>query len=280
MKLSVVIPARNEAGNVGPTLDRLRERLRRERISYELLVVNDGSTDGTAAEVLARSAADPDVRLVNNDAPHGFGYAVRRGLDAFTGDAVVIVMADGSDDPDDLVKYFYILRDRAECAFGSRFVRGSRVENYPPFQLANNRLANFFIRVLFGIRSNDVTNAFKGYRATVIRGCRPLISPHFNLTVELPLKAFVRGYSYEVVGINWRQRTQGVSSLRLQEMGSRYLFIVLYVWLERLLTRGDYRRPDGETFQPFVAVGSLGNVGEWAGEPAAAGGPRDSEPRL
>jgi dolichol-phosphate mannosyltransferase len=271
MKLSVVIPARNEAANIGATLDGIRERLRRERITYELVVVNDGSSDGTVAEVLSRASTDAAVRVLHNPAPHGFGYAVRRGLDAFTGDAVAIVMADGSDDPDDLVKYFYILRDRAECAFGSRFAAGGRVEGYPRLKLGINRLANTFIRVLFRLRYNDVTNAFKGYRANVIQGCRPLVSPHFNLTVELPLKAIVRGYSYEVVGISWRQRTRGVSSLALKEMGSRYLFIVLYVWLERLLTRGDYRRPAGEVFESLGgrAAAPLG-AAEWGVPPDQA----------
>jgi len=256
VKLSVVIPARNEAGNIGPTLDALRERLAREGIAYELVVVDDGSHDTTGDEVRARMATDPGVRLVENQGRHGFGYAVRCGLEAFTGDAVAIMMADGSDSPDDLVRYFYILRDRAECAFGSRFVPGGQVENYPRFKLVVNRLANFFVRVLFRLRYNDVTNAFKAYRAEVIEGCRPLIAPHFNLTVELPLKAIVRGYSYETVPISWRQRKRGTSSLLLQEMGSRYLFIVLYVWLEKMLTRGDYRRPAGQTFEPFLRAAS------------------------
>jgi dolichol-phosphate mannosyltransferase len=251
MRLSVVIPARNEAGNIGLTLDQLRERLQHEGIPYELLVVNDGSTDGTAEEVQARSAVDRGVRLIHNRGPNGFGYAVRCGLDSFQGDAVAIVMADGSDHPDDLVRYYYILRDRAECAFGSRFIPGSRVENYPKVKLLINRLANLFVRLLFGVRYNDVTNAFKGYQATVIEGCRPFLSAHFNLTVELPLKSIVRGYTYEVIPIRWRQRKQGHSSLRLKEMGSRYLFIVLYIWLERFLTHGDYNRPSGESFNPW-----------------------------
>jgi dolichol-phosphate mannosyltransferase len=256
VKLSVVIPARNEAANIRATIDGIRERLARERIEYEIVVVDDGSGDATAAEVQARAAVDPGVRLVVNNGNHGFGYAVRCGLDAFTGDAVTIMMADGSDSADDLVRYFYVVRDRAECAFGSRFVAGGRVEGYPRVKLVVNRLANFFVRVLFGVRYNDMTNAFKAYRANVIDGCRPFIAPHFNLTVELPLKAVVRGYSYETLPISWRQRKHGTSSLLLQEMGSRYLFIVLYVWLEKMLTRGDYRRPAGETFEPFVRVAS------------------------
>jgi dolichol-phosphate mannosyltransferase len=254
MRLSVVIPARNEAANIGATLDALRERLGREGIPYELLVVDDGSTDATTATVESRSAVDPGVRLLRNPGPHGFGRAVRHGLERFTGDAVVIAMADASDDPEHVVQYYHVLRDEADCAFGSRFIPGGGTTSYPRLKLLINRLANLSIRVLFRTRYNDTTNAFKGYRADVIRGCQPLVSPHFNLTVELPLKAMVRGYSYRVLPVTWRNRKSGTSSLRLDEHGSRYLFIMLYVWLEHLLTKGDYRRPSGERFQPWNAA--------------------------
>lgn len=242
MKLSVVIPARNEQANIGPTLDALGAELQRRDIPYELLVVDDGSSDDTAGEVRRRAAADAAVRLIRNEGAHGFGYAVRCGLDAFQGDAVAVVMADGSDDPGDLVRYYEVLRDGAECAFGSRFVAGASVEGYPRFKRVVNRIVNGILPLLFGYRYNDTTNAFKAYRANVIRGCQPYVSRHYNLTVELPLKAIARGYSYRVVPIKWRQRSHGESGLRLKEMGSRYLFTVLYVWLEKVLTKGDYRR--------------------------------------
>ncbi len=254
MKLSIVIPARNEEGNIGRTVDRIAAALVERGIDYEIVVVDDGSSDGTASEVAARSATNGRVRRVANGAPHGFGYAVRRGLDHFTGDAVAIMMADGSDDPADLLQYYESLRDRAECAFGSRFIPGGTVVDYPRVKLVVNRLANTFIRLLFGFQYNDITNAFKAYRRSVIDGCRPFLSPHFNLTVELPLKAIVRGYSHEVLPISWHQRLKGVSALRMQEMGGRYLFIVLYVWLEKMLSRGDYARPAGERFRPWRAT--------------------------
>jgi dolichol-phosphate mannosyltransferase len=246
MKLSVVIPARNEALNITGTLNGIVERLDRAGIKHEIVVVDDGSTDATAAVIEERAISDPRVRYVQNASPHGFGRAVRKGIEAVTGDAVVICMADGSDDPDDVVQYYRILKDEAECAFGSRFVRGASVHDYPRFKLVINRLANLFIKVLFGVSYNDVTNAFKGYRTYVLHGCQPLLSPHFNLTVELPLKAIVRGYSYKVIPISWRSRRHGVSALHLEEQGSRYLYIVLNVLLEKLLTKGDYRRPDSE----------------------------------
>jgi dolichol-phosphate mannosyltransferase len=103
-----------------------------------------------------------------------------------------------------------------------------------------NRIANLFIQILFGLNLNDTTNAFKAYRREVIGGVSPLLSHHFNLTVEIPLKAIIRGYSYKIIPITWENRKAGVSKLKIKEMGSRYLFIVLSIWLEKHLSRGDY----------------------------------------
>jgi len=249
MTLSVIIPARNEEGCIVETVQGVLEALGRERIPHEVIVVDDGSTDSTA--VLVAALANQPVVLVTNEGRHGFGMAVRAGLEQSTGEAIAVMMADGSDDPADLVRYYRKLAEGYECVFGSRFVRGGKVVDYPLHKLAINRLANLFIRVLFGLRSNDITNAFKCYRREAIDAMAPLISPHFNLTVEMPLKAVIRGYSYAVIPITWTNRKTGISKLKLAEMVSRYLFIVLYLWLEKFLSRGDYHRryrePAGKT---------------------------------
>jgi dolichol-phosphate mannosyltransferase len=242
MKLSVVIPAHNEEATVGETVEGLVATLSREGIDHEVIVVDDSSADGTAAVVERITAEHPQVRYVPSPYQGGFGFAVRAGLDVFEGDAVAIVMADGSDNPEDLVSYQRLLEEGYECAFGSRFVHGSKVINYPRSKLIMNRIVNWGIRALFRHGYNDTTNAFKAYRREVIENLRPFLSNHFNLTVELPLKAVVRGYSYGIVPISWTNRKAGVSKLSLNEMGSRYLFIVLYVFLEHHLSRGDYRR--------------------------------------
>ena len=252
MKLSLVIPARNEAPQIGATISGLIEALDGDGIEdFEVLVVDDGSTDDTADIVDGLAAADRRIRVEQNPGPHGFGRAVRFGLESYTGDAVVVTMADASDDPADVVEYYRILRDRAECAFGSRWIRGARRSGYPGFKLGINRVVNTLIRLMFGLRYNDVTNAFKGYRRCVVDGCRPFVSPHFNLTIEIPLKAITRGYTYEVLPIGWRNRAAGTSSLLLKEQGSRYLFVLLSVWFEWLLVRYDYRRPSSESFSPW-----------------------------
>jgi dolichol-phosphate mannosyltransferase len=245
MMLSVVIPARNEEETVGGTVAGIVDALGREGIDHEVIVVNDGSTDGTVEAVARAAGSNPRVRCIDSPLRNGFGFAVRAGLEAYEGDAVAIVMADGSDSPEDLVTYYRLLEEGYECAFGSRFVHGSKVIDYPRSKLIMNRIVNWGIRALFRHGYNDTTNAFKAYRREVIDNLKPLLSHHFNLTVEMPLKAVVRGYSYGIVPISWTNRKAGASKLSLNEMGSRYLFIVLHVFLEHHLSRGDYRR-DGD----------------------------------
>jgi dolichol-phosphate mannosyltransferase len=241
-KLSVVIPARDEEGCVAATVENLHGELRLRGIPHEIVVVDDGSSDGTWAIVNELKSRIAELVPVQNTGQHGFGRAVTCGFDHATGDAVVVMMADESDDCRDVVRYWEILNEGWECVFGSRFIPGGGVSDYPRIKLILNRMANALIRFLFRIKLNDTTNAFKAYRRTVIEGARPFLAPHFNLTVELPLKAIVRGYSWTVVPITWRNRRAGTAKLKIKEMGGRYLFIVLYVLLEKFFSHGDYRR--------------------------------------
>ena len=246
MKVSVVIPAHNEAEVIAPTVGSVAAALDAAGRDYEIVVVDDASTDGTGEVVAGLAEQSPRIRLLRSDYANGFGLSVRAGLDVFTGDAVAIVMGDGSDDPRDLVRYFELIEEGYDCAFGSRFMGGGRVRDYPLLKLVINRAVNHGIRFRFRHGYDDTTNAFKAYRREVIDNVRPLVSPHFNLTVELPLKAVIRGHSYAVLPISWTNRSAGESKLALREMGSRYTFIVLMAWLEHHLSRGDYRRSDYE----------------------------------
>ena len=248
MKLSVLIPAHNEVDSIATTINAVADELEREGIDHEILVIDDASGDGTGEVVRAIAERNPRVRCERSRKAPGFGHAVRTGLERYTGDAVAVMMADLSDSPRDLVRYFRVLEAGYDCAFGTRFGHGGSTRDYPLLKLVLNRIANAGIRVLFQHGYNDTTNAFKAYRRNVIEQLEPLLSNHFNLTVELPLKAVVRGFSYAVVPVTWSNRRHGQSKLRLQEMGSRYVFIVLYVWLEHHLSRGDYRRKDVEGF--------------------------------
>jgi dolichol-phosphate mannosyltransferase len=227
--LSVVIPARDEEECVGGTVRHLHLELHLRQIPHEIVVVDDGSRDRTWQVLQELQKEIQEVNPVQNKGANGFGRAVICGLDHMRGDAVVIMMADECDDNRDDVRYWQELQKGYDCVFGSRFMKGGGIIDYPRIKLALNRMANMFIKLLFRIKLNDTTNAFKAYRRTVINGCLPLIAPHFNLTVEIPLKAIVRGYSWKVIPITWRNRRTGMPKLKIKEMGSRYLFICLYV---------------------------------------------------
>ena len=261
--LSVVIPARDEEGCIASTVQHLHLELRLQNVPHEIIVVDDGSSDRTWQILTDLQSSLPELVPVQNDGPHGFGRAIIFGLNQMRGDAAVVMMADESDDSRDVVRYWRLLNEGYDCVFGSRFLRGGGVIDYPRIKLWLNRAANLFIRVLFRIRLNDTTNAFKAYRREVIEGCRPLIAPHFNFTVELPLKAIVRGFTWTVIPITWRNRRSGQAKLKIKEMGSRYLFICLYLWLEKSFSRGDYRKR--ETIQESPPLGEIEHAAEAKG---------------
>ncbi len=248
--LSVVIPARDEEGCITSTVEHLHLELRLHGVPHEIVVIDDGSSDRTWELLIALKQRIEVLKPVRNEGQHGFGRAIICGFDQMHGDAVVIMMADESDDCRDVVRYWKKLNEGWDCVLGSRFIKGGGIIDYPWVKLQLNRIANGFVQILFGIGLNDTTNAFKAYRRVVIDGCRPLIASHFNLTVEIPLKAIVRGYTWTVIPITWRNRRTGHAKLKIKEMGSRYLFICLYVWLEKYFSRGDYRRqqqPDNQS---------------------------------
>ena len=183
-----MIPARDEEGRIGATVEHLYVELRLHGIEHEIVVVDDGSTDGTWQVLQQALTRVPTLRPVQNTGDHGFGRAVSFGLEQARGDAMVVMMADESDDCRDVVRYWQVLNEGWDAVFGSRFVRGAGVVDYPLHKLILNRMANLFLRVIFHAPLNDFTNAFKAYRRKVIEGCRPFLSPHFNLTIEIPLE--------------------------------------------------------------------------------------------
>ncbi|TAE34057.1 MAG: glycosyltransferase family 2 protein [Cytophagales bacterium] len=243
MKLSVVIPAYNEEESIPHTLRTLYQTLAKHGVPHEICVTNDNSKDNTAQVLENLKSEIPTLVYYTNPGPNGFGYAVRYGLERFTGDCVAVFMADMSDDPEDLVKFYHkMLETDTDAVFGSRWEKGGKVVDYPEVKKYINRVANFIVRMVMGIKYNDTTNAFKLYKRETIEGVKPFLSPHFNLTIELPLKAMVRGYSYEVVPNSWTNRKYGESKLKIKEMGSRYFFILMYCFIEKFFARGDFNK--------------------------------------
>jgi dolichol-phosphate mannosyltransferase len=241
VKLSIVIPAYNEQENIGPCLDELIAALDSDKIPFEILVVNDNSSDRTEQVVLERAVHRSEIRLLHRLPPGGFGRAVRTGLEFVTGDYVIIYMADRSDHPEDAVRYYRVLTDGYDCVFGSRFIQGASVNGYPPFKLFVNRIVNHCIQWMFWTRFNDLTNAFKGFRVDVVKRCGPYRACHFNITLEISLSALISGYRICQIPVHWEGRAWGASNLRLQEMGRRYLCTLLMLFFQRMLLSDDVR---------------------------------------
>jgi dolichol-phosphate mannosyltransferase len=239
LKLSVIVPAYNEQQNLPSVLTDLRAELRREQIPYEIIIVNDSSCDGTAAVIASYIQEDPAIRTFNRTPPRGFGRAVRSGLELVTGDVVVIYMADSSDHPHDTVNYYRKIEEGYDCVFGSRFIKGSKVVAYPRLKLIVNRIVNKAIQRIFRCPFNDLTNAFKAYRAHVLREAGPFRASHFNITIEMSLAALLRDYHIAQIPISWTGRTWGSSNLRLKEMGRRYLSTLVKAIAEKFLISDD-----------------------------------------
>jgi dolichol-phosphate mannosyltransferase len=237
--LSVCIPAHDEQDSIGPTLDELEAVLSRAEIPHEFVVANDNSKDGTEAVVRERMQRGLPIRLINRRPPGGFGRAVRSCLDHFQGEVVAVVMADRSDDPEDVVRCYDKIREGYDAVFGSRFLPGAVVKDYPRIKLLANRLGNKLIQCLFWTEHNDLTNAFKVYRADAIRSLLPLYSSHFNLTIEISLGLLVRRFKIARLPINWFGRTSGVAKFHVLKLGRRYFATLMKVYAEKLFVHDD-----------------------------------------
>lgn len=243
MKLSVVIPAYNEQESLPLTIKSLYQTLKKYNIDHEIWVTNDNSKDNTLGVLNELSLEIPTLVFETNNGPNGFGYAIRYGLERFSGDCVAIFMADMSDDPEDLVKYYKtMVESNVDAVFGSRWIKGGFVIDYPKNKKIINRVANAIIRFVIRTKYNDATNSFKLYKRHTMHGLKPFLSPHFNLTIELSLKTIVRGYSYTVIPNSWTNRVYGISNLKIREMGSRYFFILMYCFLEKYFSKGDFKK--------------------------------------
>ena len=225
---SIVMPAYNEQDVIEATLLELIQHLDTQGFNYEIIVVNDGSTDDTEAILQQIEKTHKQVRHINNPGPNGYGNAIRKGLENYKGGAVVIVTSDGSDAPKDVAAYFSNIQDGYDCAFGNRFLPQATVTGYPKIKLFINRIANIFVALLLGSKYKDFTNGFKCYRREVIDAMQPLVAGQFNITIELAVSAVLAGWKFSVIPNDWTQRDAGESSFKLGRLFKPYLVTLIY----------------------------------------------------
>jgi dolichol-phosphate mannosyltransferase len=246
MSLSIVIPCRNEENNINLTIDKITDYLNNKIADYELNLINDFSTDNTYGVITNISKINNSVKVYNN-LDEGLGGAINLGIKVSTKKFMVIVMADLSDSPEDILNYYIEIKKKdLDAVFGSRFTSQSKLNNYPLKKRILNRIFNNFVKIIFWEKYNDFTNAFKIYRVDALKEIKPIVSENFNVFLELPLKIIIRGYKYSIIPIDWQNRKLGEAKFKLQELGSKYIFTLLYCFLEKILLKKKAKNINGK----------------------------------
>ena len=235
MKLSIIIPIRNEGDVIAKALDLLSNSIR--EINYEIVTVNDYSDDNSYKIIDEKKNSDNRIKLFNNN-KKGLGGAINLGIEKSTGEAICIMMADMSDEISDLKKYYKLIQlDNISAVFGSRFIEGSILSEYPKKKLFLNRVFNYITKFIFLSDYNDFTNAFKIYKKDALIKAMPLVSESFNIFLEMPLKIISRKMNYKIIPISWKNRKRGKAKFNIKELRSKYLFTLIYCFLEKILLK-------------------------------------------
>ena len=199
MKLSIVLPVRNESGGIKEALDLIISSI--ADLDYEIVVINDFSEDTSYGIIDKKSKENNKIKLFNNN-KKGLGGAINLGITKSTGGVICIMMADMSDDISDLKTYYNLIKnENLDAVFGSRFIKGSSVSDYPLKKLILNRIFNYITKLIFLSNYNDFTNAFKIYKKNALLNAMPLESESFNIFLEMTLKIISRKMNYKIIPI-------------------------------------------------------------------------------
>ena len=236
MSLSIVIPVYNEDKQLHNTVKKINKISKRIK-DYEIVFIDDFSTDNTKQIIKKSIRSNKKIKYYKN-IKKGLGSALGLGINKSTKKFVCIFMCDNSDDLGDLMEYYKIInKNNLDAVLGSRFLKNSRITNYPILKMVLNRIFNYIVKIIFLSNYNDFTNAFKIYKKKTLKELMPIVSDHFNVFLELPLKIIIRKYKYKIIPISWKGRKIGVSKFKISELGSMYIFTLLYCFIEKILLK-------------------------------------------
>jgi glycosyltransferase involved in cell wall biosynthesis len=224
MTLSIIIPAHNEEPNIEKVIRAVEKEV---QVEHETVVVNDHSTDRTAEIVKRLSAEFRNLRQIENREEAGFANALRTGFKNAAGDMLVPVMADLCDEPHLINKMYALAGDGFDIVCGSRYMPGGRKIGGPALKSFFSRLVGVSLHALIGIPTHDISNSFKLYRKKRITGLG-IGAKGFEVSVEIPLKAFFSGAKITEIPTTWQDRKEGESKFDCFKQGPRYLR--LYLW--------------------------------------------------
>jgi len=236
MSLSIIIPVKNEEKIIEETLKHFANSWIKE-IESEIIIIDDFSDDATLEKIKKFHDQNLNLKIIQNKKP-GLGSAISMGIENSAKQFVAIFMADLSDNVIDLREYYnLIIKHNSDAILGSRFIKGSVVNNYPFSKYILNRIANNIIGLIFFVRYNDFTNAFKIYKKSTLLKLFPIVSDNYNIFLELPLKIICRKYNYKIIPISWNGRKKGITKFNFKELRSKYIFTILYCLIEKILLK-------------------------------------------
>jgi len=244
LKISVIIPVYNEELLIQSTIENIHSSLNRLSIIHEIIVIYDTCQDNTESILKNLQKNNSYLTVEKNKGLKGFGNSIQHGIEIARGEYVVLMMGDGCDDPEDLIRFYKKAEEGFDAVFGNRFMPGGSIIDYPLSKMLLNRLTNFILCFLFFTKYSDTTNAFKLYRRNVILKLKPFVSTHYNITVELPLKILTRGFNFAVLPNSWKNRSGVIAGLKVTKLANRYCFSILYCLLEKLLLGLGYKKDE------------------------------------
>lgn len=231
--LSIIIPSFKEGNIIDVSVIEIIKALKNV-IEYEIIVIDDNSNDCTLEKIKVLSSSNSNVHIYLNQLAKGFGNSIKEGIKMAKGEFICFVMADQSDDPQDIIKYYNLMNSGLyDCVFGDRWGIEQNVKNYPKFKFFLNRVGNKLLAKVFNIKYTDVTNSFKMYRKEVLMNLFPLVSNHFSITIEIPLKVIYREYKFKITPNSWRNNEHSVSNLNLWNVFFTYSLILIYCRIEK-----------------------------------------------
>jgi glycosyltransferase involved in cell wall biosynthesis len=233
MLLSIVMPVYREGEAARSTILATARAAPRP---FEMLAVHDQADDPTIPVVEDVAREIPEVRALHNQLGRGPALAIRAGFAAARGEAVLVTMADASDEPHLIAPMLEKIEQGYDLVAASRYMPGGRQIGGPPLKTFLSRLAGRSLHVLLGVATNDATSSFKMYRRSMVERLGIESAHGFELALELTVKAHLAGYRITEVPTTWRDREAGESNFRLFRWLPRYL---RWYWLA--LRKGSVR---------------------------------------
>jgi glycosyltransferase involved in cell wall biosynthesis len=231
---SLVIPAHNEARNLPKLLKKAALVLRKSKKKFEIIVVNDNSTDNSA-EVLEKLKREiKELKVVTRRSKPGVGYALREGLAKASGNIIVTMDGDLSHNPGEIPSFLSLLKG-CDMVCGSRYVKGGKAD-MACSRVVISGLFNIIFRGLIGIPVRDFTSGFRAYKKKVIKSIA-LKSRKFGIYIEIPIKAHLAGFKLREIPITYHKREFGKSNLNYFKQGPEYLRVVFEALLCRIFRK-------------------------------------------